>query len=609
MTMLRRHIFGQVYRRWSAWALLLFLGMGVIIGLGSRPVHAQEGGPVGKAYRGRAIFSQRCVECHGPQGRGDGRMASQMPVPLPDFTDPAFVADRSPQQVFDVISKGRMENLMPPWESALSEEERWDVTAYVWSLHVDAADLAQGEQTYAESCASCHGADGAGVDANTPDLRDAKWLQMSESQWRAAVQAPEHPPIGDLSQAETLQAATFARSFSLGFAIDSPDLEGDGVVLVRVTNATKGEPLGGATASLFIFDGSGFFTTREAETDDEGVARFEGLSTDSIWAFAAQTTYNDALFTSEVAQFQPDQAQLEIVLPVYEPGASVEDVRVRRAHWFVTINSAESIEVGELHVLENTSNRVYMGEEGENGREVLVFHLPVGAFNVGVEGAETPGRFRITDDAIIDAMPLTPGQRQVLFRYSLPVQDGVVVMTHSFEYPIDNLNLLIPDVGLDVQVDGWTEEEPLQTEGGAFLNYSISALPAGSAPPVTLAGVSSAALARNFPAETQTEAGRQVIDRNATPGISGQPYAPWAVAGLSVVVLVGGVVLAMRRRRALLETEPKRRQQWREALIEEIAALDVAYEAGEVPEAEYQAERALLKAKLSALSQDMGDNR
>ncbi len=40
-----------------------------------------------------------------------------------------------------------MDKMMPPWGKELSEDERWDLTAYVWSLHIPADQLDDGSAT------------------------------------------------------------------------------------------------------------------------------------------------------------------------------------------------------------------------------------------------------------------------------------------------------------------------------------------------------------------------------------------------------------------------------------------------------------------------------
>jgi mono/diheme cytochrome c family protein len=37
-------------------------------------------------YEGRAIYTENCVTCHGPTGRGDGPLAAELDRPVPDLT-------------------------------------------------------------------------------------------------------------------------------------------------------------------------------------------------------------------------------------------------------------------------------------------------------------------------------------------------------------------------------------------------------------------------------------------------------------------------------------------------------------------------------------------
>ncbi len=588
---------------------LIFLALFGILSLRPLPVQAQGGGPQGAAYRGASIFEQNCVQCHGAQGKGDGKMANQMPGKMPDFTDPNYVLTRSPQEIFDVITKGRMDALMPPWSNALTDAQRWDVTAYVWSLHAAAADITTGEQNYGKACASCHGTDGTGAGQQPPitSLGDAKYLAVNQGDWRTGVITPTHPAVTGLSSDDVTLASDYARGFNLGYNVTSAKIEGNGVISVTVANGTTNDPLKAASVMVLIFDGQQVVDHRQATTDDKGQVKFEGLPTDASWSYVVQTSYQDVPFESAMLQFEPSQTVLSAPLPVYEGGAKAEDVRITRAHWVISLENPQSLDVGELYAYANDSDRVYMGEAGgtDGAPAVLSFVVPEGAQNVSFEGGELGDRFKQVDGKYIDTLPLAPGQRQVLLRYSLPIANGEVKLSHPIPYPIDNLNLLVPDLeGMKVDAPDWVQGDPLQTQGGAFRNYTRTALAAGSTPSATLSGINAVALAQSNPTSQGSQ--QQVIDRNATPGISGLPVVPIIVAVVAGLLLGLGTFLVIRRQRKQEAAVPVQRGQVRQALVQEIADLDDAYDAGDVTEADYQAQRGLLKAKLVALLREEG---
>jgi len=230
--------------------------------------------------------------------------------------------------------------------------------------------------------------------------------------------------------------------------------------------------------------------------------------------------------------------------------------------------------------------------------KVLSFVFPADAVNLSVEGGNTGNRFIIEGNQATDTMPLAPGTRQILFRYSLPVQDGSVTLGHVIQYPVDFLNLLVPDVGIQVDASDWTAGDPLQTQSGSYLNYVLTEQPAGVNPQTQLTNISADIVK---PTTTNTQQGQQVVDANATPGISGLPYLPWVLAIAAALLLVAGTVLVARRQRAVAATMPHMRQRIQEELIEQIADLDDAFEAGEVDRSDYDAQRQMLKTQLVTL--------
>jgi mono/diheme cytochrome c family protein len=73
---------------------------------------------------GKTRFHRSCFYCHGYEGSG-GKAATLQRR-----------ADLTPELIFNTISNGRIRgsNIMPPWKNTLSEEEIWQLVAYILSL-------------------------------------------------------------------------------------------------------------------------------------------------------------------------------------------------------------------------------------------------------------------------------------------------------------------------------------------------------------------------------------------------------------------------------------------------------------------------------------------
>jgi mono/diheme cytochrome c family protein len=119
---------------------------------------------------GARIYAENCAACHGETGQGDGPVALDTEGMAPrDFTDPARAREQTPHEWFRTITNGNIEKLMPPWRNVLTEQERWDVALYTYTLHYDAEAVAIGERVY-QDCAECHGPEGRGDGPEAADL-------------------------------------------------------------------------------------------------------------------------------------------------------------------------------------------------------------------------------------------------------------------------------------------------------------------------------------------------------------------------------------------------------------------------------------------------------
>ncbi len=81
---------------------------------------------------GRAVYFDKCADCHGEQGRGDGPQA-RMYDPVPgNLTDVQHISTRTDGELFYQISEGHRP--MPAFKKRLSEEQRWQLVLFVRSL-------------------------------------------------------------------------------------------------------------------------------------------------------------------------------------------------------------------------------------------------------------------------------------------------------------------------------------------------------------------------------------------------------------------------------------------------------------------------------------------
>jgi len=104
---------------------------------------------------GKQLYTQNCAACHGENGSGDGvfsddlaalgeasmqtmtgadDMIMQTPV---DFTNPTRMLGASPALLQGKILRGGMGTGMPMWGSIFTEEQIWDLIAYVYSFQFE----------------------------------------------------------------------------------------------------------------------------------------------------------------------------------------------------------------------------------------------------------------------------------------------------------------------------------------------------------------------------------------------------------------------------------------------------------------------------------------
>ncbi len=117
-------------------------------------IWAQNTTPLALA-EGQKIYAQNCAACHGETGGGDGVFADElvasgeasmqtmsgsmeMSMQAPSsFSDPRRILGASPALLQGKILRGGMGTGMPMWGSIFTDEQIWNVVAYLYSFQFD----------------------------------------------------------------------------------------------------------------------------------------------------------------------------------------------------------------------------------------------------------------------------------------------------------------------------------------------------------------------------------------------------------------------------------------------------------------------------------------
>ncbi len=83
---------------------------------------------------GKRLYDQKCQNCHGAAGKGDGPDADTKYADTMDLTQAARAARNSDGQVFYKIWNGRLNPKMPAQSADMTRDQVWAVVAYVQSL-------------------------------------------------------------------------------------------------------------------------------------------------------------------------------------------------------------------------------------------------------------------------------------------------------------------------------------------------------------------------------------------------------------------------------------------------------------------------------------------
>jgi len=554
---------------------------------------------------------------------GDGFQADQLPITPAALVSPDVLQKAIPLDWYNLISKGDLERFMPPFNS-ISEQQRWDVIAYIYSMATPDDYAVKGEELYLDNCAGCHGETGKGdgpkasaFEDQMPDFTDLKWMaETSNQSLHEAIAngiSPSMPSFNDtLSEEQRSTVVSFLRTLTFAdpnqtsepTEISAAESEGTpeatvapaptndvslaGVVTGQLAFISGEKPPEGMVITLRGFDNMQETISISTTIQSDGSFSFTNVDMPLGRVFVSSTEFEGVTYGSDIAMVEDETASLELPIPIFESTDDSSALSADRTHIFFEYLEPDTLQVVEIYIISNPSDRTVVA--AIEGEPTIEFKLPKDATNLQFEDGVLGGRYVLTPEGFGDTAAIRPGagQHQITFGYEVPY-DGKVEISQSVNLPTNAVVILIPKDGLKIKGEQLEYTGARDVQGITYEMYTGDRIEDGTDLAITVSG-------------RPGGGGISLESESSTSLVIG-------LAALGLVLIGAGVWLFRRSQRDYDQDdfidengeEPTSINDIPDdpnALMDAIIALDDLYQAGELPEEAYRQRRAVLKEQL-----------
>jgi hypothetical protein len=347
-----------------------------------------------------------------------------------------------------------------------------------------------------------------------------------------------------------------------------------------VTDATTGKVVAGQKVTLTFFQDQTQLVPVTVVTDAKG-AFSQPSPPAGATSLQTETVYRGADYRSEPVVLEAGKP-VDLPLKVYAP--TRDAAKVSATNWLVWVDPGSGgISVQQDVEWSNTGKDAYIGTGPPDKRSVTQVPISAGATDMQFLGLYLNGGGRVEGDTFVGTQPLVPGPSSATLRYTVT---ALTQLTLPITLPTQSLHVFVP-AGYTVTAPGLIPGGQVTDRGTSYQVFTGTGLAPGDKVQVTLAA-------------------------GAAPGSASS--VPFIAAGIGLLVLVAAVFIVRRVRgerrprpsvksaaRAEAADKPSTDDGEEALLIEEIAALDIAFEQGLLEKDVY--DRLRTRAKNSLLKQ------
>ena len=587
---------------------------------------------------GALIFTQNCAACHGTKGLGDGPQSMQLPVTVPGIGLAAVAQSASPAEWFKIVTQGNLDRFMPPFVRALSDQELWDVVAYIMTLHTTTDQIAQGKSLFDANCAGCAGkfsdmqkmsalseADLVGIikngnsdipsfGKNFTDVQAydvAAYIRtltfaVAAQPTATSVAAPvstETPVASSGTQqagavtTETSSAVsgtpgTQAASSSVQGTPGATAVAGTGTVSGTIQMAGSGSVPANLNVILHGYDHGQDQTTGPQEvltlngtSASDGTFRFENVAMPANRIFLAEVSYGGIKYQSTFGTVTAGTTNLALTpVKLYESTTDFNTLTFNQIHFYTDFSTQGTVQVLEIYAFTNSTNKAVV--ISTDGSTIPFIKLPDDAQNSGYQADQSQNSAQfVAADKGVAAIPSDKPYSIIAF-FNLPY-NGKVEIKQSFLINTPSAVLLIPD---GMKVDG-SQLTNLGVQAIQNVNYQelqASNLKTGDTLDFTVSGT---------PPKAASAAATTTTTANTTQNL----LVGAGALGILLIAIGGFLFIRDRRRVEVEDADEGAEFESSDEVLDAILALDDLHRAGKISDEAYHQRRNELKELLKEM--------
>ncbi len=566
---------------------------------------------------GKAIYAEKCAACHGETGLGDGAQSKDLPVSVIPIGLPEFANEASPSDWYAVVTQGRLERFMPPFNS-LNDQERWDVVAYALTLHTTNEQIELGKNLVETNCADC-----ADVFSNLQMMS-----ALSEDDLVTFIREGNgnFPAFGSgFSDEEAYAAAAYIRT--LTFAVPAAPVAVAATETLAATEAVATPAEGTPSAEVTVTDGTpqaevteeplavstikgqidnrtgedlpsglqitlrGFdhgadpstgpteFLNMQSEVNPDGSYAFDAELTESQ-IYLTEIQINGMSYQSEFAVVPAGASELVLEpIIIYQTTEEISQLQVEELQIFFDLASEEA-QIFAVYFITNPSEQTVLVPMAE-GTNIPFISFPEGATGLGFETTDNSAKFVQTENGF--AIPPSETPYGLIAFASIPKASELKIVQPAL-LPINSISLFLPE-GMNAEGTTLTDGGVQNLQGANFHVYTVAPVAQDSNFEFTLTG--------------------KPVTVAESPDITQNQNVLIGVGALGMTLILAGVFMYLRDRKKFAEMEADDDDdedddqfEDNESIMDAIIALDDLHRAGKLTDEAYKKRRAELTSAL-----------